>query len=275
MNKRLSEPVMRLLGLGLIVDGIRRTASRGSLTRDTEPSRRSARSNSLASALPLGAVEVMLGLATLVRVPLAPRTVYRAFAPVYDQLTPVWRDWLHRDASGALDVALRASCPANGRVLDLGCGTGAVLERLVATGAPFSMYTGVDLSTAMLARAQAKLGGLPGVRFAQLDLRQDPLPAGPFDLITSAWALEHLPDPGQVVASAWNRLRPGGHLVLLFEADGNSWRERALRRAWLFFGARLVPERDYATWPGAISIRRFPGLSPSVVLAVIARPRDA
>jgi SAM-dependent methyltransferase len=282
MNKRLSEPAMRLLGLGLIVDSIRRTAARGSLARDAGPSRRAAEPPSrraaprfVVSGLPLGALELILGLATLERVPLAPRTMYRVLAPVYDQLTPVWRDWLHRDASRALDVALRASCPANGRVLDLGCGTGAVLERLVATGAPFASYTGVDQSTAMLGRAQAKHGARPGVRFEQLDLRRDPLPAGPFDLITSAWALEHLPDPGQVVASAWDRLRPGGHLVLFFEADGSSWRERALRRAWLFFGARLVPERDYAAWPGAISVRRFPGLSPSVVLAVNAGPQDA
>lgn len=215
-----------------------------------------------------------LGLAMLERAPLTPRTVYRMFAPVYDQLTPLWRDWLHRDASLALDEELRASCPPGGRVLDLGCGTGAVLERLVATGTPFASYTGVDQSAAMLDRAKAKLGAMPGVRFEQLDLRHDPLPVGPFDLVTSAWALEHLRDPGRVVASATDRVRPGGRLVLFFEADGDSWRERAFRRAWQFFGARLVPERDYTAWPGAISIRRFPGLSPSVVLAVLTRPPE-
>jgi len=254
MNKRLAAPSVRLLGLGLIVDGIRRTASRG---------------------LPLGALEFLLGLATLERAPLEPKTLYRFVAPVYDPFIPFWNDWLYRDASLALDAALRASCPAGGRVLDLGCGTGAVLERLVATGAPFASYTGVDQSAAMLGRARAKLGAMPAVRFEQLDLRRDPLPAGPFDLVTSAWALEHLPDPGPLVASAADRLRPGGRLVLLFEADGDSWRERALRRAWQFFGARLVPEIDYATWPGVISIRRFAGLSPSVVLAVLIRSPDA
>jgi SAM-dependent methyltransferase len=193
---------------------------------------------------------------------------------VYDRLTPLWRDWLYRDASRALDDALRASCPPNGHVLDLGCGTGAVLERLRAIGAPLASYTGVDQSPAMLARARAKLGALPGVRFERLDLEHDPLPAGPFDLVTSAWALEHLADAGRVVASAVERLRPGGRLVLFFEADGDSLRERALRRVWRFFGARLVPEREYLAWRGTISLRRFPAVGPSVVLAILSRPPD-
>jgi SAM-dependent methyltransferase len=274
MNQRLATPLVRLLGLGLIVHGIRRAASRGSSARDAEGSRQAAPSRARLTGLPLGALELLLGLATLERAPIRPRTLYRFVAPVYDRFIPLWNDWLYRDASQALDAALRVSCPPGGRVLDLGCGTGAVLDRLVATGTPFASYTGVDQSAAMLDRAKAKLGAMPGVRFEQLDLRHDPLPAGPFDLVTSAWALEHLRDPGRVVASATDRVRPGGRLVLLFEADGDSWRERAFRRAWQFFGARLVPERDYAAWPGAVSIRRFPGRSPSVVLAVLTRPPE-
>lgn len=220
-------------------------------------------------AVGVGALEAGLGLAILDRTPLAAESLYRIVAPFYDQLAPLWRDWLYRDPLRALDAVIAAAVPRGGAVLDLGCGTGAMLERLVALERPFGTYVGVDFSSPMLDRAQAGFGHLPGVRFQRLDLRRDPLPAGPFDLIVSAWVLEHLPEPGQLVAEALTRLRPGGQLVLFFEIDGHSWRERLFRRPWRFFGARLVPESDCRHWPGLVTLRRFSGAGPAVALAVL------
>jgi tRNA (cmo5U34)-methyltransferase len=66
----------------------------------------------------------------------------------------------------------------------------------------------------MLAVARTRLEG------RQVDLRiadlLDPLPAGPFDLVTSALAIHHLAGPGKAelfrrIAAA---LRPGGRFVL-------------------------------------------------------------
>lgn len=274
MRERISKAIARLLGMSLLADGFRRTARGRTTSRGPDRRGPAARSRSTAFSLPsaAGALEVGIGFAIIEGAPIAPPTLYRFVAPVYDRLTPLWRDWLYRDASRALDEALRTSCPPGGQVLDLGCGTGAVLGRLLATGAPIASYTGVDQSPAMLKRARAKFGALPGVRFEQLDLRHDPLPAGPFDLVTSAWALEHLGEPGRVVASAAERLRPGGRVVLFFKDDGDSWRERALRRLWRFFGTRLVPEREYDSLPATISIRRFDAIGPAVILAILTRP---
>lgn len=254
---------MRLVGLGLMVDGARRIT--------TLPTwRRGAGSGAVGLRRLLGGLEMGLALAILERAPIPASSLYRCVASVYDPLTPIWRDWLYRDASAALDDALRASCPPGSYVLDLCCGTGAVLARLRAVGAPFASYTGVDQSSAMLERARSKFGALPGVHLERLDLRHDPLPAGPFDLITSAWALEHLSEPGQIVTLARARLRAGGRLVLLFEADGDSWREWLLRRVWRFFDARLVPEVEYSAWPGRISLQRFGAAGPTVVVLTLA-----
>lgn len=250
----------RLAGGVLLTDGLIR-AARGRAALPLPAGRR------------LGAAEATLGLALLDRAPIEPASLYGAIAPVYDGLAPIWRDWLYRDAAEALDTAIVEALPPGAAILDLGCGTGAVLERLLALGARVGSYTGVDLSPAMLARARAKLGGVAGARFEQLDLRAGPLPAGPFDLVVSAWALEHLPDPGAVVAAARARLRPSGRVVAFFELDFESGdgspRARPLRRLMRLFGVRLVPEHEARSWPGLVSLRRFRALGPDVAVAVL------
>lgn len=256
----LDRRLVRVAGGILLADGLLRIVGRGGA----------------ALRLPgthsrwLGAVETALGLVLLDRTPAEPESLYRVVAPVYDLLSPVWRDWLYRDALRSFDAAIVSALRPDGGVLDLGCGTGAVLERLLALDARFDTYTGVDLSPAMLARARAKLGHEAGTRFEQLDLRAEPLPDGPFDLVVSAWALEHLPEPGAVVAAARARLRPGGRLVLFFELDTRSLRDWPLRRLWRFFGVRLVPAPEAWGWAGIVSLRRFPGLGPDVAVAVLA-----
>lgn len=250
--------LVRLAGGIFLADGLLRIAGRATLRAKGAHSRW------------LGAAETALGAVLFDRAPAEPESLYRVVAPVYDRLSPVWRDWLYREALRAFDAAVVSALPPAGDVLDLGCGTGAVLERLLAVDARFGTYTGVDLSPAMLASARAKLGHVPSTRFERLDLRTERLPDGPFDLVVSAWALEHLPEPSMVVAAARARLRPGGRLVLFFELDGHSVRAWLLRRLWRLFGVRLVPEPEAWSWPGVVSLRRFPGLGPDVALVVLA-----
>lgn len=234
--------------------------------------RRSAGVSPRRTALLLGGIETGLGLALLQQAPAEPETLYALAAPVYDALAPLWRDWLYRDPLQAFDAAIAEALPPGADVLDLGCGTGAVLERLLALDRRLGSYTGLDLSPAMLARARAKFGRLTDVRFAQLDLRVDPLPDGPFDCIVSAWALEHVPEPRRLVEAARARLRPGGRLVLFFELDGAGPRAWTMRTVWRCFAARLIREDEARAWPGLVSLRRFRGPGPDVALAVLTAP---
>lgn len=167
-----------------------------------------------------------------------PESLYRAVAPVYDLLSPLWRDWLYRDALRAFDAAILDALPTGGDVLDLGCGTGAVLERLVALDAGFGTYTVIDLTPAMLDRAQAKVGHVPGARFGRLDLRAARRTVRSRRVGLGARAPA---EPVTVVAAARARLRTRGRLALFFELDGRSPRARTLRELWWLFGVRLVP----------------------------------
>lgn len=263
-RQRLHAPLVRIAGMLLVADGaVRMAGGRGPTGVVSRP-----------TALLLGGVEMGLGLALLQQAPVEPETLYAVAAPVYDALAPLWRDWLYRDPLRAFDAAIAEALPPGADVLDLGCGTGAVLQRLLALDRRLGSYTGVDLSAAMLARARAKFGRLTYARFAQVDLRVDPLPDGPFDRIVSAWALEHLPEPRRLVEAARARLRPGGRLVLFFELDGAGPRAWAMRTVWRFFAARLIHEDEARAWPGLVSLRRFRGLGPDVALAVIAAPAE-
>lgn len=136
----------------------------------------------------------------------------------------------------------------------------------------FETCVGVDLSEAMLAQARRQFGNLPGVRFQQLDLMADLLPQGPFDLVVSTWVFEHLADPAHVVDKAWERLRPGGHAVLLFEIETGSWRSYFWDRVFRFFSARLVPREFYERFPGSMAFDQFPGAPGDLALIVLHKP---
>ena len=107
------------------------------------------------------------------------------------------------------------ACPP-GRVstiLDLGIGTG-VTARRVLERYPEAALVGVDSSAEMLEAAGRALVGRE-VRLVPARL-QDPLPAGPFDLVVSALAVHHLThdEKGGLFRRLRAVLSPGGRLVL-------------------------------------------------------------
>jgi tRNA (cmo5U34)-methyltransferase len=100
------------------------------------------------------------------------------------------------------------------RVLDLGTGTGVTL-RTVLDAHPGARGVGVDASEEMLAAARALLPAEEADLCAQR--LEDALPAGPFDLVVSAFCLHHLPaaEKAGLFARVAERLRPGGRVVVL------------------------------------------------------------
>ena len=96
------------------------------------------------------------------------------------------------------------------RVLDLGCGDGWQVGRLIRAG--FEVI-GSDISPLRLQRAHAHARGARG--FFVSDLRRPALLASSQECIYLGQVLEHLPDPEAVLRSLWTLLRPGG--VLIFD----------------------------------------------------------
>ncbi|MHB1582522.1 MAG: class I SAM-dependent methyltransferase [Acidimicrobiales bacterium] len=116
--------------------------------------------------------------------------------------------------SDADEVAALLGVAPDGRVLDAGCGTGRIANRLAARGLA---VTGVDLNRSFVevAAADARRLGLP-VRFVVADLRAVPL-CGRFDGAV-IWfnSFGYVDDDGNrgVLAELRRLLRPGGCLVI-------------------------------------------------------------
>jgi 2-polyprenyl-3-methyl-5-hydroxy-6-metoxy-1,4-benzoquinol methylase len=107
------------------------------------------------------------------------------------------------------------------RILDAGCGGGAVVEPLIARN---DVY-GVDFSGHSLVFAKAR-----GVWSVCADLEALPLAAGRFDLVLCIGVLQHVRVIEPTIRSLADALRPGGTLVVM-TINGESLVHRALARA--------------------------------------------
>lgn len=109
------------------------------------------------------------------------------------------------------------------RVLDLACGTGRWLERLLATGPALGI--GIDLSPAMLSVAGEKTA-IRG-RMARADCLKLPLKDAAFDLAICSFALEHIGKFSELARECWRVLGEPANLYISElhpAAYGAGWR---------------------------------------------------
>lgn len=118
------------------------------------------------------------------------------------------RDSSAQKAAADLLLELAAVRPGEA-VLDVGCGTGHLAERLAAMGA--APVVGVDPSPRMVEQARAR--GAAGVRFERAGAEEVDL-EGAFDLVLSNSALQWFHDPPRAVARMRRALRPGGRVAI-------------------------------------------------------------
>lgn len=119
------------------------------------------------------------------------------------------------ESSSYINPAVIALARAAGasRVLDAGCGNGALAVQLAAAG--FTV-TGIDGDATGIEHARGR--GAP-VRFEVADFALAPadqglLADGPFDAVVSTEVVEDLYAPHELARFAYQALRPGGTLVI-------------------------------------------------------------
>lgn len=129
----------------------------------------------------------------------------------YDAIAEKWHEEAKRSVNHrpGLDALLERLSPAS-RMLDIGCGTGLVADRLLRAGME---VVGIDISEGMLSIARREC---PRGRFLRMDLTDVARLEGHFDAVCAAAVLLHRPR-AELVASLMSfgvKLHTGGLLYV-------------------------------------------------------------
>ncbi len=156
----------------------------------------------------------------------------------YDRIAQGYARWwspIHRASTlRLLDEADAVVAGGARRILDVGCGTGAMAVA-AAERWPTVTVDGVDASEGMLAIARGELGAQPGpvrdrVRYAQGYADVLPFADDTFDVVLAAFVLQLVPSRPRALREMRRVLRPGGRIACV---------------RWLEGGARLGADDAY------------------------------
>lgn len=177
--------------------------------------------------------------------------------------------------AAAVEAALLALMPDGGvgELLDIGTGTGRVLELL----APRIRHgVGIDASKAMLALARARLArpGLGHCSVRLADMYRLPFPDAGFDLGVMQMVLHYAENPPGALSEVARVLRPGARLIVIDLAEHRRDELQArLAHRWpgfsdeamqaLLLGAGMQPGAP-VTIEGPLSVRLWPATAARV-----------
>lgn len=152
---------------------------------------------------------------------------------------------LHDINPARLEYIAERAPLAGARALDVGCGGGILAEAMAARGAK---VTGIDMAAAPLSVAGIHLreSGLQVEYLRSTAEEHAELRAGNYDVVTCLEMLEHVPDPGQVVAACFRLVRPGGQVFFsTINRNPKAWAMAIVGAEYLL---RLLPRgtHEYA-----------------------------
>jgi 2-polyprenyl-3-methyl-5-hydroxy-6-metoxy-1,4-benzoquinol methylase len=131
--------------------------------------------------------------------------------------------------------------PEPGRILDVGCGRGVMLEALAARA--WETW-GLELDQEVAATARERLGE----RVLTGDFETTELPVSELDVISFWHVFEHLADPRRALAKARDLLTPAG-VILIAVPNIDSWQAHWFGPSWLHLD---VPRHRWHFTPEAL-----------------------
>ncbi len=174
----------------------------------------------------------------------------------YDPFRKVWTKVIERRIEKEVIREIEKNMHSSTRILELGCGTGINIERLLALQKPFHWYYGIDFSEDMLAIAKQKYGDRKNVHFLSGNLETIPVPKK-YDLVLCTWVLSHLPKPSLVVNRFYKNLAKDGTMLLIFLTKPKWYLSFWFTPLSYLFVARYVPQKEIAQMHGEKIMKKY------------------
>lgn len=132
--------------------------------------------------------------------------------------------------------------PADSIILDVGCGTGYHLPHL-AEKYTDSTVIGMDLSTDMLEKANAKCKSYPNVKLINEAYNELAFEADSIDLVICSYSLSMIDDTSPILNGIQCHLKETGMVAVLdFKNTRHSWFEKWMNVNHVDFNSSLFPE---------------------------------
>jgi phosphatidylethanolamine/phosphatidyl-N-methylethanolamine N-methyltransferase len=174
----------------------------------------------------------------------AVKSAYRRWAPVYDRT-------FGRVAAEGRKHAVEIINRSNGRVLEVGVGTGLSLPSYRRN----LEIVGIDLSPDMLDKARERVAteGLSNVTgLHEMDAGDLKFPDGSFDTVVAMYVMTVVPEPEKVMRELARVSRPGGEVLLV-----NHFSTEEGMRGWV--ERRMAPFADKLGWRPVFDVQRVMG----------------
>jgi len=143
---------------------------------------------------------------------------YSRLAEHYDDETNLHSCWGQAADKALGSIHIKDDCRT---VLDVGCGTGRALARLVPRANSEVQFVGIDPAENMRKLAHARLRSFRNVQICNGSFEQIPLEAGSVDYLFSILAFHWTTDPEASVWEIRRVLKPGAEMDLFFIGRDN------------------------------------------------------
>jgi len=154
------------------------------------------------------------------------------------------------------------------KVLDVGCGTGAITTGIARAVGPEGYVLGIDRDRTLLDYARNRYGDIGNLAFREQDVLALDIESQ-FDIVTAARALQWIERPDLAVARMKAAAKPGGLVIALdYNHDQNHWEPELPPEFRAFYNA-FLKWRGANHWDNAMG-DHLPGLFAAAGLGQIS-----